>query len=138
MSLGEDIRARLLADATIRAAVGGQRVHRNTIPQTKLGTRIWFSRAGVEHEDVVSDGAGVQPFRERFDLEVIGDDLDDVDTTATAVRALHKITGTFGAGTIQRMFVTDHQDDYVPRGVGTDEGAHVAAMQLEITGYLGA
>ena len=63
-------------------------------------------------------------------------DLDEALELSDAVRAHNKARGAFGDGTIQGLFIRDHADDYIPRGIfDDDQGLHVAALQFEIVGY---
>lgn len=137
MSIGEDLLTYLLADSSIASAVG-TRCHQNKAPHGYDGQYIWFGRAATENADAIDDAAGTAPFRQYFDVECCSDDIDEAIDLADLVKAKHLARGSFGAGTIQGVFVTDHADDYIPRGVNSDEGMHVAALQLELVGYTGA
>jgi len=135
-SLGIDLRSYLLDDSDISDAVGAERMHQNKTPESYDGLYIWYSRGGTDDEDELDDEEGTAPFREFFDVEVIGRDLDAVLDAADELRSHSKARGTFGDGTVQALFVRDHADDYLPRGIfDDDEGFHVAALQLEIVGY---
>lgn len=133
-SIGEDLRTFLLADAGISAAVG-TRIHQDIAPQGYDGQYIWFGRGGTENEDMLDSVAGEKSFREFFDIETISRDINESLSLAALVKGKHNSRATFGSGTIQGLFVTDHADDYIPRGIGQDSGLFVAALQLEIVGY---
>ena len=96
---------------------------------------IWIGRRGVMHERTMNQSVGEQPFEERWDLEAWGG-IDDVQTIAEAVRDLDCDKGAFGDGTIQLLQVEDHSDDYVPKGVFSDEGYDLAAFQITLYGYM--
>jgi hypothetical protein len=133
-TLGEDIRTWLLADTAIAAVVGG-RVHQNKAGDRYLGPYIWYGRATTQNEDALDDSAGTKPFSQIFDIESISDDIDEALSIADMLKAKHLARGTFGGGKVQGVFVSDHADDYIPRGSNSDDGLHVAALQLEFMGY---
>ena len=133
-SLGEDIRTWILADASI-AAVVGTRVEQNKLSQGKEGLAIWYGRATTENADTIDAAVGTVPFSQTFDLECIGPDIDAVLDLAELVKALNYTRGSIGSGTVQGVFIDDHQDDYVSRAIGSDDGRHIAALTLEFTGY---
>jgi hypothetical protein len=133
--LGVDLRAELLGRAAVTAIVGG-RVHEGHVPETYSGAYIWIGRGAVEHDRVIDQAAGEDPFREFWDLECHSRDLDEAQDLAALARGLDSHRGQFGDGSVQAVFVGDHADDYVPRGLSEDElGTHVAALSLEIVGY---
>ena len=134
MSLGEDLRTWLLADASITALVG-TRCHQNKVPQNSTSPYIWYGRATTENEDAIDDIAGTIPFVQMFDVECISDDIDEALNLADLLKAKHLTRGTIGSGTVQGVFVSDHADDYIPRGDNSDDGRHVAALQFQIMGY---
>lgn len=133
--IAEDIRAFLLADANISSDVGGARIEQNKQIEKYEGMFIWYARSGNGQERSLDDAAGAAHFRELFDLDVVGLDVAAVDALGKRIRDKDATRGTFGAGTIQGLFVTDQADDYIPRAVGADDGFHIASMQLEIFGY---
>jgi hypothetical protein len=69
-----------------------------------------------------------------FDVEVLGYDIDFVQTTADALKtALNGYIGYFSLDFARAVFVQDHSDDYLPRSmVDDDQGLHVATFQLRI------
>jgi hypothetical protein len=129
-----DFRAFLLADSGIAAAVG-TRVHVGSVPQPTAAPYIWIGRAGVTHERTLDQSQGEQPFEERWDLEVWGEDLGDVQDLAELIRGLDCAKGTFGDGSIQLLYVEDHSDDYSPKGLFSDEGLDLAAFSITLYGY---
>lgn len=133
--LGIDLRAYLLADEDIASALGS-RLHQNKTPESYAGAYGWLARGGTDDELELDESEGGGGFREYFDLELYGRDLDQVLELAEAVRAHNCARGAFGNGTVQALFVRDHADDYIPRGIfDDDQGLHLAALQLEIVGY---
>jgi hypothetical protein len=121
----------LLTDTTIAQMVGEQ-VHQGFVPETTKGDYVWFSRSASEPLRVLASGA-IDPLSVRFDVEAISDDLDRAQALAAAIRSkCDAYRGTFGDSTTQGIFVEDHNDDYTPRGVFSDDVLHVASMSVEI------
>ena len=138
-AIGEDIRTWLLTDSSITAMVGSTaaaaRIHQNKAPQNESTPYIWYGRATTNNEDAIDDPAGTLPFSQIFDIEAISDDIDEALDLADLLKAKHLARGTLGTGSVQGVFVTDHADDYIPRGDNSDDGRHVAALQFEFMGY---
>ena len=136
-TLAEQLRDFLLADATVSGLVE-ERVHQAIIPDAARSVypRIWFRRAAVDGE-LNLDGGATLP-QTTFDLEVLTDDIEQLDTLADAVRArLHGYppTGTAGSwGTRQVLgvFCEDQSDDYIPFAINDDEGTHFAALSVVV------
>lgn len=125
------LRTHLVTDSAIAALVG-ENVHQGNVPQSIDGDYIWFGRSGVESLRVLAAGA-IDPLAVRFDVEAISHDLDRCQQIASAIRTrCDAYRGTFADTTVQGIFVEDHSDDYIPRGVFSDDGPHVAAMNVEI------
>jgi len=129
----ENLRTWLTGYASL-AVIVGERVHVNNVPEESDPPYIWLGRAGIGREDAIDDTPGSQPFVQRFDCEIYAADIEQVMDAAELIHAKHAHRGTFGAGTVQGLFVTDHADDYIPRGAMDDEGLHGAFLQLEIVG----
>jgi len=100
-------------------------------PESPAHPRIWYGRTGASEEvDLAGDGGLTE---EHFDLEVISDDLDEAQHIASVVkRFLNGKRGTFGTQTVQGVFVNDHNDDYIPRGISDESGLNVAAISITI------
>jgi hypothetical protein len=137
MAIGPDLRTFLLAQFAI-ANIVGTSAHHNHVPQSREALYIWFARAQILQDRTLDQAQGTPPFQESWDLECVADNLDDLDTLSDAVRGLDCAKGTFGAGTIQLVLVEDQSEDYLPRGVESDEGLHIAPLRLEIFGYAAA
>jgi hypothetical protein len=135
MALSEDFRAYLLAETPIAQAFGTN-VHVNSVPEEITPPYIWLRRSGANHERTLGQGKGEQAFEERWDLEVISDDPSEIEGLAKLIRDLDSDKGTFGTGTIQGLFVEDYSDEYIPKGVFSDEGLDVCAFQIVIFGYV--
>lgn len=131
-----DIATRLrtfcLADATVAAAIGS-RMSQGVAPEQLPVPYVWYSRASTEDLDTLDASPGEAPFSTSFDIEAISDELDEAQDIAAALKArLNKYRGAFADSSVKGIFVTDHNDDYYPRGLGADEGRHVAALRVEI------
>ena len=133
-NFASDFRAFLIANSPLAALVS-TRVHVGSVPQPTTAPYVWIGRRGVFHERTISQAVGEQPFEERWDLEAWGS-IDDVQTIAEAIRDLDCAKGSFGSGTIQLLQVEDHSDDYIPKGVFSDEGYDLAAFQITVYGYV--
>jgi acylphosphatase len=69
-----------------------------------------------------------------FDVEVVGEDDDAVQTLAAALKAaLNGYRGTMQGAVVLGAFVADHTDDYRPKSVDSDDGYFLAAFQVEMT-----
>lgn len=137
MSLASDFRAFLLAQPAIADLVGDS-VHVNSVPEHVEAPYIWLRRARIAHERSLDQAQGEQPHEEGWDLEAITDDPSEIDALADAVLGIDSARGAFGYGTIQGLFIESQADDYVPRGLYSDEGLDVAAFQVAIYGYVPA
>ena len=131
--IGQNIRTVLIADSTGVNAIVNGRVHQNLVPETLVTPRIWYTRAGsLEEVDCAGIGGLIDS---SWDMECHAEDLDVAQNTAQAIKDLLNGTfGTFGTDTVAGIFVTDHDDDYLPKGIGEDDDAHIhiAAISVQI------
>ena len=134
-SIGEDLRTHI-CNSTACAAffttiTADGCVEQNTIRQQAPSPRIWYQRAGSE-EPVDCGGAGGLVFS-RWDIECHSEDIDKALDLAAAVKArLDGHLGSFGSRRVQGVFVEDHDDEYEPGGVASEEGLYVAALSAQI------
>lgn len=131
-----DIATRLrtfcLANSTISTAIG-TRMSQGMVPETIEVPYVWFGRQTTTDLDEVNPAVGLAPFSTTFDLEVISDDLDEAQTIADAFKSrLNNYRGAFADSTVKGIFASDHNDQYIPRSVGSDDGRHIAAIQVEV------
>lgn len=130
-TLAENLKTFLLADTTVKQLVGS-RVHYNHVPQGKGYPFIFYQQSGSSDDAALDDSPGA-PFRLRFTVECIDTDLARCRTLVNRVQAItNKHRGTVGAQTVQAIFAAEQDDEYVPRGIGSDDGEHVAALSLEV------
>lgn len=130
MSIVGDLTTYLRASTAITALVS-TRIHHNTVPQDSSRSYVWFRRSG-ENEQLTMDGVG-ELVETDVDLECWTESISAADTLADAVKTrLHGYRGTMGTATVQGMFVTSKDDDYIPRGTFTDSGAHAVSLGVKI------
>lgn len=133
--IGEDLRSFLLSSTGVTAAVANSTtpgvIEQNTIREYAPSPRIWYQRRN-ENEDLDLGGTG-GIIESNWDIECHSEDPDEPFTIAAAVKsALHGHRGTFGSGSVQGVFVEDHDDDYIPKGVGSEEGLYVASFSARL------
>lgn len=133
--LAENLRTVIVGSTAIVAEFGSMAAPYAVIqgwePQEDTLPRIHFARSSFSEEVDLSGDGGLT--EQQFDLEVISDDLDESQDIAHAARKfLNGKRGTFGTQTVQGVFVEDHNDDYIPKGVVSEEAYHVAALAVTI------
>ena len=136
MTISEDLRAFILADAELVAIVGDN-VSQNKIPQgVDQLPAIWFRRSTSTDELTleVNPGTTVQ-FTEEYDIEVVTDDVEVMETLVSLLKAFQSHRGGFGTGKVQGLFIDDSSDSYRPTNVSDDDGRHVGSLSFEIVGY---
>ena len=129
-TIAEDLRTFLLVDQDITALVDG-RVHQAKMPEQSRYPAVWFARAG-RNEPLDLDGTGGLT-QHRFDLECLSTDLAQAEDLADATWSyLHGHRGTFGTRSVQGVFLSDQDEDYIPRGAAGDDGIHAVAIAAVI------
>lgn len=134
-SIGEDLRTFIIGStgiATHFPAIGKIGVvEQNKIREDAPDPRIWFQRDREnEQTDLAGEGGLVES---QWNIEVHSNDDDKRFEIMDAVkRRLNGYGGVFGSRAVQGVFVEDHDDDYFPRGVGTEAGLYVAAISATI------
>ncbi len=134
-SIGEDIRTFIVGSTSIAThfpAIGKLGVvEQSAIRQDAPEPRIWFQRDS-EHEETDLSGAGGL-IESRWNIEVHTDEDDNRFDIADAIkRRMNGYYGAFGSRKVQGVFIEDHDDDYFPRGVGSEDGLYVAALTATI------
>jgi hypothetical protein len=130
MSIEEDLRTYLLAATTIQTVVG-DRIHHNHVPESSDLPYVWYRRSS-EINEVDMDGPGGL-FNTEFDIECYAADDAEAQELGDSVRArLNGVRGTVGASTVQGIFVTDKDDDYIPRGDASDDGLNQVALTANV------
>ena len=133
--LGENIRSVIVGSTAVLAEFPGAAapyaVLQNVEPENPPLPRIFYSRSSGEQDLFLDGDAGLT--NETWDIEIISDSVDEAQDIAAAVKTLlHGKRGTFGTQTVQGVFITDHNDDYVPKSPAADEGYCVAALSATI------
>ncbi len=134
-SIGENLRTFLVGSTAIQDLFDDVEapnvVAQTAWPEDPPMPRIWYGRAGQE-EPRDLDGCGGLVFS-LWDIECQSVDLDEVLAIADAVKArLDAHSGAMGDQVTQGVFVTDHDDDYVWKSVGADDGINASALQVQI------
>jgi hypothetical protein len=135
--LGEDFRTFILAQSSIAARIGA-RCYQNEVTQegADVSDYVWFERASIEREPVLNPATGQRPFREFLNVEAVSTSISSVMALADDIRKLDGTQGAFGTGgQVLALFVNEHSDDYLPRQDMSDQGRHIAALQVEIIGH---
>lgn len=133
--IGENLRTAIIGSTALRSAMPGYAVigavEQDTYRETPPLPRIWFSRS-IQNEEVDLSGTGGLE-QSSWDIEVQSDSIGTAQQLASVVkRYLNGKRGVFGTQTVQGVFVSDHDDNYVPRSVSSEDGIYVAAMSADI------
>ena len=133
-SLPEDFIDFLLASTNITSRVA-TRVHQAMMPEPSRFPAIWFAISGKDRGfSRTHDGGTTDTLaRYTFDVEYLSTGLDRAqDLGDAADDLLDGYRGTFGNRSVQAVFISDQDDEYVPRGTGGDFGIHVVAQRITI------
>lgn len=133
--LGLHLRSFLLTDPDLVELVD-KRVHEDVVPELTGPQRqgfVYFVCEGTERVDLMDDERGALPHSLRYAIECVSPEQSRADELADVVAAwLHLYAGAFGTTSVQRIFVEDQSDDYVPRANGGDAGLFVRALQVQV------
>lgn len=134
-SVEENLIAHLRSNANVSPLVN-DRIHQNHVPETSRWPKIWLARSAentplsLSGEEAGQSGVLTQT---NFDIECISDDMGQaIDLGNKTKSALHGTKGSFGLGTVQGVFVSEKDDQYVPKGVGDDSPLHWTAMTVTV------
>ncbi len=134
-ALDEQLIAFLRAQATVNV-IAGNRIHEGNVPESSDDPYVWIQRSMRDRESYQTLQKETHPLSETlYDIECIAVAIADSQNLADAVRGvLDEYRGEFasGQGLIQGVFVDDHTDDYLPRGVGDDSGLNVVALRVAV------
>jgi hypothetical protein len=109
------------------------------VPQDVDYPFVWLMKSA----EIYADDLCYPPVMDyaRIDIEVVSDDIQESRDWAAAVKKhLHAMTLNSlkfenDSGTYQYIHgidVDDHDDDYLPRSVGSDDPLHVAALDINV------
>jgi len=133
--IGENLRTVIIGSTAIRAVLTNYAqigaVEQDTYRESPPLPRIWFSRSIQNAEVDLSGTAGLE--ESSWDIEVQDDEIGTAQNIAAVVKKyLNGKYGSFGTQTVQGVFVHDHDDQYVPRSISSEDGIYVAAMSADI------
>lgn len=145
-TVDENLIAFLMADANSPsvAKLCGGRIHQNYVPPGNNGTSpttpyVWFAKSDHSTEDALNDSAGTAPYHNVYDMECwAGTVREAVALKNALVARLHMARGTFGASTVQGVFVTGQGGDYQLKGTGATGMAaanHGEALLVDVKGH---
>jgi hypothetical protein len=134
-SIGEDIRSFLIGSTAIathfsNAAAAGV-IEQNTIRESAPSPRIWFQRDEENEEADLSGERGLVESAWNIEVHSTGDD-ERFNISDAIKRVTHGDQITMGSRKVQSVRTRDHDDDYVPRGIGSEEGVYVSALHATI------
>lgn len=130
----QNLIAHLLGDSGITAIT--TEIVQGHVDEGRTRPYVWLSKRGEEPwDDLGLTKIQSNPFREFFDVEIWGPPaqlLPDTGLQWLVRKRLQGHNGTFGDGSIQMAYVTDHADSYTPQGNQGDAGLEFAALDLTI------
>lgn len=128
LQLPTAIRARLLTDATVAAAIG-ERLHYQELPQDSAFPHVWFRRQG-NVSDQFLDWDEIGLVTDRYVMEICADqDASElVDAIINSLRAWKNVQ--IDDRYLQFVEVEDADDDYVFLTGGASEADYLHALQI--------
>ena len=107
------LRAFLLADAAVSAAVGGSRIYPVVLEQGQRGASIVYNRVTGQGDHHMEGPSGLS--RPRYQIDAYAPFPDDANTLADLVKdRLDGYRGLMGAVMVQGCFFETERDDYQP------------------------
>lgn len=134
-ALVQDILGYLVADTTGVYSYTSNRVCQNHVPEIYgRENYIWLGRSSETAVMAMDGPTGLRDAS--VDLECVSTTLSTAESMAEAVRTrLDGARTSTGTDTIAWIEVEDHSDDYLPKGIGEDDGLHVAALSVSVLYY---
>lgn len=136
-TLGQDFRAFIVGSTSIAAASTAWTITKpGVVELDKIGEqpprpRVWMQRRRENEELDLSGNGGL--VESTWDLEIISTDHSDRYSITNAIkRRLNGHEGTMGTRTVQGIFVEDHDDDYLPRGLAGEDAFYLSALSATI------
>lgn len=126
-------RAFLLADTSFKTKLG-DRIYQDRVgDQSPSRPYLWFSKRLTNYSNCIDDANGAAPTSVSFDVESIAPVLSESQDIAELVRArCHMYRGAFDDTTVKGVFVREQDDEYVPRGMGSNEGLFATVFDVEV------
>ena len=146
-TVDENLIAFLVADTnnpSVPKLCGG-RIHQNYVPpglngKSPMTPYVWFAKSDDSGEDALADSAGTEAYNNVFDLECWAATTPEAVALKNAVRKrLHLARGTFGASTVQGVFVAGQGGDYQLTGTGATGMAaanYGEALLVDVKGHV--
>lgn len=129
-NIQEDLRTFIRASTAITDIVG-TRVHYNYAPAVSVKPLIWF-RVKSDKEPLTLDNVGGM-HEAMVDIECVGADPDEMLDLADVVKSrFHGYTGAVGSHSCKAAFMSDKDDEYIPKSSQADEGSHIASFTLDL------
>lgn len=109
------------------------------VPQNTEYPYIWLMRSGDEPFDSLCHPPTSNS--SSLDVEIVSDDIAECREVTAEVKAflresaLHSLQFTNEAGddqTIHSFDVDDHDDNYIPRNIDSDENLHVGSLNVRV------
>lgn len=106
-------------------------VQQNVVNTDKQTPYVWFQRRSELKDVFLNGSAGLSTID--FDVEVIGEDINAVETEALSLRnSLNGFAGLIGTTQVLGCFVNDADDDYISKTIAADTGVHVIAFEVTL------
>lgn len=129
MTLRADLRAFLVADATLAGLVGS-RVYHDQAPQGTARPFLTLRRSYVDHVDHL--GAATDLTRQDYEVMVWADSPTAREAVSEAVRSrLDRAEGTIGSTVVDRMHVEGEIDFVEPPEGGEEFGAFRTLIDVQ-------
>jgi len=98
---------------------------------------VWFQQTGIRSEGCLGDERETEPFGVNFTLEVISRNIAKMDAMADQAHQLladysGELVGGDAESEVTVVFVTDADEEYIPRGANTNDGFNIRAFEVEV------
>lgn len=131
--LATRFRTFLIEDTSVKGKLGDRIYQDRVADQSPLRPYLWFSRRLTNYSNALDDANGAQPTSVNFDVESISANLTESQAIAELVRTrCHLYRGAFADTTVKGVFVREQDDDYVPRGTGSNDGLFATVFDVEV------
>ena len=127
--VAENLRQAIISDERVCAIVGN-RVHQAHVPESSKEPYIWYGRETSDSLRTL-DGIG-GPFSHYFNVEAVSPSLDQSQKLAEYIRERLDNQRVIGTVSFKGVFVEEHTDEYIPRGIYSDEGLKVSALHVQV------
>jgi hypothetical protein len=142
-TLGQDLRAHIVSSTAVAAALSTDTaqitksgvVEIDNIPEKPQRPRLWLSRQ-QENEALDLEGTALL-VESDWTIEVISTDHTVRNNIVAKLKKRLRLDyatmgSTANSRLVQNLSNRDHDDDYLPRGLASDEGLYVSALAVTI------